>query len=119
MGYALDSVGWTWLLDTAPARKTLTAALGGERLRIRDGVRVVVAAVEECSGEVVHFTNSAPPGSGFTEVQLTVDHLMAGAAAPIRSRPCTSTAAPTWTPAWSPTRRCGRRWRTSRRPSWS
>ncbi|MBB5894208.1 patatin-like phospholipase family protein [Kutzneria kofuensis] len=83
MGYALDSVGWTWLLDTAPARKTLTAALGGERLRIRDGVRVVVAAVEECSGEVVHFTNSAPPGSGFTEVQLTVDHLMAGAAAPI------------------------------------
>jgi NTE family protein len=83
MGYALDSVGWTWLLDTAPARRTLAAALGGEVLRIRDGVRVVVAAVEECSGEVVHFTNSAPAGSGFTEVALTVDHLMAGAAAPI------------------------------------
>ena len=83
MGYALDSVGWTWLLDTAPARRTLASALGGERLRIRDGVRVVVAAVEECTGEVVHFTNSAPPGSGFTEVQLTVDHLMAGAAAPV------------------------------------
>jgi NTE family protein len=83
MGYALDSVGWTWLLDTAPARRTLTAAIGGEHLRISDGVRVVVAAVEECSGEVVHFTNSAPEGSGFHEVGLTVDHLMAGAAAPI------------------------------------
>jgi NTE family protein len=83
MGYALDSVGWTWLLDTAPARRTLTAAIGGEHLRIADGVRVVVAAVEECSGEVVHFTNSAPEGSGFHEVGLTVDHLMAGAAAPI------------------------------------
>ncbi|MFC0431166.1 patatin-like phospholipase family protein [Kutzneria buriramensis] len=83
MGYALDSVGWTWLLDTAPARKTLIAAIGGERLRIEEGVRVVVAAVEECSGEVVHFTNSAPEGSGFHEVPLTVDHLMAGAAAPI------------------------------------
>jgi NTE family protein len=83
MGYALDSVGWTWLLDTAPARRTLSAALGGEVLRIRDGVRVVVAAVEECSGEVVHFTNSAPAGSGFAEVPLTVDHLMAGAAAPV------------------------------------
>lgn len=83
MGYALDSVGWTWLLDTAPARRTLTAAIGGEHLRIADGVRMVVAAVEECSGEVVHFTNSAPEGSGFHEVGLTVDHLMAGAAAPI------------------------------------
>jgi len=83
MGYALDSVGWTWLLDTAPARRTLTAALGGERLRITPGVQVVVAAVEECSGEVVHFTNSAPAGSGFREVPLTVDHLMAGAAAPV------------------------------------
>jgi NTE family protein len=83
MGYALDSVGWTWLLDTAPARRMLSAALGGEVLRIRDGVRVVIAAVEECSGEVVHFTNSAPAGSGFAEVALTVDHLMAGAAAPV------------------------------------
>jgi NTE family protein len=83
MGYALDSVGWTWLLDTAPARRTLVSALGGERLRIQDGVHVVVAAVEQASGKVVHFTDWAPPGSGFRQVPLTVDHLMAGAAAPV------------------------------------
>ena len=36
MGYALDSVGWTWLLDTAPARRSRR---GGRERSHRSGRR--------------------------------------------------------------------------------
>jgi NTE family protein len=84
---ALDSIGWTHLTSTAPLRRTLVAALGGERVDVRSDVRVAVSAVEMASGELVRFVNELPPPHRrrrrFRRVDLDVDHLMASAAIPI------------------------------------
>jgi NTE family protein len=84
---ALETVRWTWLLDSEPARRTLSAFLGGSELRIKDGMTVVVSAVDQGTAEVVRFTNRLPgPGhhlDEFREVALGVDHLMASSAAPL------------------------------------
>jgi len=86
----LDSVGWTWLLDSEPARRTLVSALGGPRVRVAPGVTVVVSAVAESTGGVVRFTNAAPRGAPeFRPVDLTVDHLLASASAPVLFPPVT------------------------------
>ncbi len=84
--HLLDSIGWTWLFHTAPLRKRLVALLGGEVLPIRDDVVLTVACVDASTGELVRFTNRAPTGAraetGYREVTMTVDHLLASAAIP-------------------------------------
>ncbi|GAB1646396.1 patatin-like phospholipase family protein [Krasilnikovia sp. MM14-A1259] len=85
--YALDAVGWTWLLDTAPARRTLATYLGGTAIQPRSGVTVVVSAVDQSTGNVVRFCSAPPPperyDATFRTVDLTVDHVLASAAVPM------------------------------------
>jgi NTE family protein len=85
--YALGAIGWTWLLDTAPARKTLTSYLGGAEIAPPAGTTVVVSAVDENSGDVVRFCSDLPPrhrrDPQFRQVDLTVDHVLASAAVPL------------------------------------
>ncbi|MBP2473620.1 NTE family protein [Crossiella equi] len=86
VGRALDVVGWTWLLDPSPARKTL-GELTGSTLSIRDDVVAVVSAVEQHTGAVTRFVNALPPAhrrtDDFRQVELSVEHLLASAAAPV------------------------------------
>ncbi len=87
----LHAVSWSWFLDTKPARTTLANVLGGETLRIRDGVVLIVSAVDQGTAEVVRFTNVLPPahrrGREFRETELHIDHLLASAAAPLLFAP--------------------------------
>jgi NTE family protein len=96
----LESIGWTWLLDTAPLRATLTAALGGETVPVRPDVVLTVSAVEVASGEVVRFTSAAPPthraDPRFRVVDVGVDHLLASAAIPLLFKPGSVDAATYW-----------------------
>lgn len=90
-GRLLATVGWTWFLDTAPLRRTLVRVLGGERVPVRDGLAVAVSAVEKPTGELIRFTNVAPPphrdNDRYRVVDLHVDHLLASAAIPLVFRP--------------------------------
>jgi NTE family protein len=85
--HLLDAVGWQWLLDTAPARRTFTKYFGAGPLRITDGVTVVISAVDQGTGGVTRFTNTLPPPHRRKEsthqVELGVDHLLASTAAPL------------------------------------
>ncbi|MDT5037959.1 MAG: hypothetical protein QOE03_3144 [Micromonosporaceae bacterium] len=85
--YALGAISWTWLLDTAPARRTLTGYLGGSDITPPADLTVIVSAVDESSGEVVRFCSELPPehrnSPQFRQVGLTVDHVMASAAVPL------------------------------------
>ena len=85
--YLMGAVSWTWLLDTSPARRTLSRFLGGDELKTRDGTTVVVSAVDENSGGVVRFCTALPPAARrnaeFKQVRLQVDHLLASAAVPL------------------------------------
>lgn len=93
VGNALGTIGWTWLLDTAPARKTLEKVLDGDVLPIREDVVAVVSAVEQATGAVTRFTNTLPRPhrrtEEFRQVRLTVEHLLASAAAPVLFPPVT------------------------------
>jgi len=70
--YILDAVGWTYLVDTGPARHWLVSHLCDSgsanprppqdgRLPVRDGLAVVVSSVDQATGKVVRFTNALPP----------------------------------------------------------
>lgn len=85
VSYALAAIGWTWLLDTAPARRTLAARVGGERLPISPGQTLVVSAVNQATGAVARFTNSLPcrETSGFRQVEMRIGHLLASTAVPM------------------------------------
>jgi NTE family protein len=87
----LSGVGWTWLLDTTPLRRTLVRALGGETLAVEPGLTVAVSAVDAGSGELVRFASASPPphrtDPRYRVTDLTVDHLMASAAIPLAFRP--------------------------------
>lgn len=87
----LATVGWTWFLDTAPLRRTLTDALGGAGVPVADGTVMTVSAVEQATGELVRYTSAAPPphraSPRYRVVDLHVDHLMASAAIPLAFRP--------------------------------
>lgn len=112
--HTLDSVGWTWLVDTERPRRWLASHLvasaagdaegqADERLPIRSGLAVVVSSVDHGTGRVVRFTNELPPrraadragdeqsealqASEYRAVELTVDHLLASAAVPLLLRP--------------------------------
>lgn len=89
----LDSIGWTWVLNTDPAREMLVDILGGESVPVSGGATLVVSAVDQGSAEVVRFTNTLPPvhrrggaSTEFVECKLTVEHLLASAAAPLLTR---------------------------------
>jgi NTE family protein len=88
---ALSGIGWTWLLRTAPLRSTLEDVLGGDRVRVPDGLAVAVSAVEKASGRLVRFVNRLPPphrmNPRFRQVELGIGHLMASAALPIVFQP--------------------------------
>jgi NTE family protein len=75
--YLLNTLGWNWLLDTTPARQTLSRRLGGERLTPVDGTTVVVSAADSCDGAAVRFCNTLPPphrrSPEFRLVDLTLD----------------------------------------------
>src|SRR5881394_425553 len=43
--WALNAIGWTYLLDTGPARHTLAAEFGGPQVRPARGATIVVSAV--------------------------------------------------------------------------
>lgn len=102
----LASVTWTWLLSTASGRKKMVETLGGERVSVMPGNTLVVSVVDQSSAAVVRFTNAFPPAhrltaaqhegnshegnsavppppDRFLKVDLTVDHLLASAAAPL------------------------------------
>jgi len=85
--YALGAVGWTYLLDTGPARRTLTAEFGGTDVRPAWDTTIVVSAVDENSGDVVRFCSKPPPphrrDPQFRQVDLTVDHILSSAAVPL------------------------------------
>ena len=85
--YTLEVLGWSWLLDTAPARRALSRRLGCERLTPVDGTTVVVSAVDSNDGDVVRFCTALPPphrrGPEFRLVDLDIDHLMASFAVPL------------------------------------
>ncbi|CAN5454080.1 patatin-like phospholipase family protein [soil metagenome] len=87
----LDGIGWTWLLDTEPLRRTIVRALGGERVAVGDGIVLAVSAVDIATGGLVRFVNTPPPahrtGPTYRVVDLGVDHLMASAAIPLLFRP--------------------------------
>jgi NTE family protein len=85
--YALGAIRWTWLLDTAPARRTLTGYLGGPEITPSPDLTVIVSAVDESTGEVIRFCTELPPehraDATFRQVALSVDHVMASAAVPL------------------------------------
>jgi len=87
----LRSVGWTWLWDITPLRRTLIEALGGERVPTRDDLVVAVSAVEVTSGELVRFVSAEPSpqrrDQRYRTVVIDVDHLLASAAIPLLLRP--------------------------------
>jgi NTE family protein len=89
--YMLGAVGWTWLLDMAPLRKTLTRHLGQARITATGDVTVVLSAVDESTGATVRFCSRPPPrrrrDPRFRQVDLTVEHVLASAAVPLLFRP--------------------------------
>jgi NTE family protein len=94
--WALNAIGWTYLLDTGPARHTLAAEFGGPEVRPARGATIVLSAVDQDSGEVVRFCTKPPPArrrdDRFRQVDLTVDHVMASAGVPLLFPPGTQTA---------------------------
>lgn len=96
----VSSLGWTWLMETDPLRRTLVRGLGGTRLRVPGGRVVVVSAVEAATGELVRFCSTPPPAHRrsprYRHVDLTVDHLMASAAIPLLFRPGRADAVAHW-----------------------
>jgi NTE family protein len=90
--FMLNAVGWTWVMDTTPARQLLIEIMGGTEVPVMPGITVLVSAVDQGTGRVVRFTNELPsryqaksPRSRreFQCVRPTVDHIMASAAAPL------------------------------------
>lgn len=89
LDWVLRSVGWTSLLDSSPARATLTGHLGGPLLEIVEGRTLLVSSVDVATGDVVRFANVAPvrTGQATQVVDLTVDHVLASAAVPVAFPP--------------------------------
>ena len=88
----LRSIGWTWLWDWEPLRRTLVGIFGGEELELAPGAGgppLIVSTVDVTTGELLRFASSAPPRARDDLVvePLTVDHLIASAAIPLLFRP--------------------------------
>jgi NTE family protein len=90
----LDSIGWTWLLETGALRRTLVRALGGEAVPVQPDLVVTVSAVDIATGRLIRYASAAPPehrrrgtSAQWRVGPLDVDHLMASAAIPLLFRP--------------------------------
>ena len=85
----LRSVGWTWLWDWRPLRRTLTDIFAGERIPVIGAVPLAVSSVQVTTGELIRFASSTPPRArdDLVVTDLTVDHLIASAAIPLLFRP--------------------------------
>jgi predicted acylesterase/phospholipase RssA len=89
--YALGAVGWTWLLDPAPLRNTLTSHLGRATIDTTGDVAVVLSAVDDATAVTMRFCSRLPPrhrrDPRFRQVDLTVEHVLASVAVPLLFRP--------------------------------
>lgn len=88
--HLVESIGWHWMLDTAPLRRQIRNLFGGETLRLREDTVLAMSCVEAGSGRLVRFVNRAPSGrprEQYVAVDLTIDHLLASAAIPGLFRP--------------------------------
>lgn len=85
----LRTVGWTWLWDWQPLRRTLTRIFGGEQVPVTGRVPLVVSSVQVTGGDLVRFASARPPRprDDVVETGITVDHLIASAAIPLLFRP--------------------------------
>lgn len=94
----LRSIGWNWLWDWAPLRRTLVDIFDSELLPMTSGPPLVVSTVQVTTGDLRRFASSTPPRSrgDLTVTQLTVDHLIASAAIPLLFRPGRLQAAAYW-----------------------
>lgn len=96
----LGAVGWTWLLDPAPLRATLTETLGGETVPATAGTTAAITAVEVTSGQLVRFATDKPPphrrDGTFAVGALTVDELLASAAIPLAFKPASVDGVAYW-----------------------
>jgi NTE family protein len=96
----LRGTGWSWLLDAAPLRRTLTTAFGGEQLDVTPGKQLAVSAVNVPDGSLVRYLSEPPPphraSATHDVVRFTVDHLLASAAIPLVFRPAEVRDVPHW-----------------------
>lgn len=86
----LESVGWTWLLDTAPLRELLHDQLGRDRVAVLPNKVLTVVSVEAVTGRITRFTSQPPrrrADSRYRVVDMTIDHVLASAAIPVLFRP--------------------------------
>lgn len=85
----LRSVGWTWLWDWRPLRRTLVDIFDGEAIPLRGPCPLVVSTVEVTTGDLVRYATAAPPRprEDIVVVDPTVDHLIASAAIPLLFKP--------------------------------
>ena len=85
----LRSVGWTWLWEWSPLRRTLVDIFDGERIGVTGNVPLVVSAVQVTTGKLIRYASAAPPRprKDVVVTDLTVDHLIASAAIPLLFRP--------------------------------
>ena len=85
----LRSVGWTWLWEWSPLRRTLVDIFDGERISVTGKVPLVVSAVQVTTGKLIRYASAAPPRprKDVVVADLTVDHLIASAAIPLLFRP--------------------------------
>jgi NTE family protein len=85
--YLMNALGWTWLLNTAPAERTLNRFLGGEHLKIAGDTTLVISSVDQNTGEVVRFCSALPPehrrSDEFHKTPLTTEHVLASASVPM------------------------------------
>lgn len=86
----LESIGWTWLLDTQPLRELLEDQMGGRRIKVLENKTLVVVATESITGRITRFTSRAPrieADERYQLVEMTVDHVLASAAIPVLFKP--------------------------------
>lgn len=85
----LRAVGWTWLWDWSPLRRTLVDIFDGERIRLDGPCPLVVSTVEVTTGRLIRYASAAPPRprDDLVVVAPTVDHLVASAAIPLLFKP--------------------------------
>ncbi|GIH94223.1 patatin-like phospholipase family protein [Planobispora siamensis] len=104
--YLLNTIAWTWFAETRQARRWVLDNLGRPndpkgRIPVREGMTLIVSAVNLSTGRVIRFTNRKPerdraPAAAerpyslsyeYLQEELTVDHLFSSAAVPLLFRP--------------------------------
>jgi NTE family protein len=99
----LHSIGWTWVMDTTPLRRTLVDALGGEAVDVDPDLVLAVSAVDVATGRLIRYASAAPPPERVRKTSalwrvgpVDVHHLMASAAIPLLFRPHPVAGHPHW-----------------------